>query len=168
MDSPKRRFVSNEEFEAALRNTDNDKIIKKVLSQYINVLSKEDLHDCGLHGLWRCLGYHRDGMGKLFTTNLWWFVDNECKRILKKNSTKNVVSICNDIEAKNENEDLRNHLLECIDLLKPKYKQVLIQYYFEKRTMDEIGRLNNYSKETASQNIKKAMSRLREIYVKQM
>ena len=163
----KRKVVSNEEFEQALNNTDYKKVIKKVLGHYANSLTSEELHDCGLHGLWRFLGYHQTNKGKKDTTNLWWFVSNECKRAMRKRlSAKPAVSIEFDIENPQDNPEVQ-HIRECISLLPKHYQNVLKQYYFEKRTMEEIGKLNDYTKETARQKINKALNQLREIYLQQ-
>jgi RNA polymerase sigma factor (sigma-70 family) len=141
-----RRPVSNEEFNAALADEDNRKIIKKVLSSFIKVIPPEELEICGNEALWRCLGYHEQGKGNKLTTSLWRFTKWECLRMLE-------IPII-------ENQDY-GHLHECISLLSPLDRQLIQEYFFDRRTMHEIGKLHGYSKEAARQKINKAVNRLR-------
>jgi RNA polymerase sigma factor (sigma-70 family) len=165
-----RRPVSNEEFNAALANEDNNKIIKKVLSTFSHVIPPEDLEICGQEALWRCLGYHEQGKGNKLTTSLWRFTQWECLRTLKKirrENNKRMINIST-IETKekfeipiNNNEEAK-HLHECISLLSPLDRELIQEYYFDRRTMHEIGKLHGYSKEAARQKINKAVNRLRQ------
>jgi RNA polymerase sigma factor (sigma-70 family) len=164
-----RRPVSNEEFNAALADEDNRKIIKKVLSSFIKVIPPEELEICGNEALWRCLGYHEQGKGNKLTTSLWRFTKWECLRMLKKirrENNKRMVNLST-IETKEkleipiiENQDY-GHLHECISLLSPLDRQLIQEYFFDRRTMHEIGKLHGYSKEAARQKINKAVNRLR-------
>ena len=161
-----RRKVNDEEFRLASENKDNINVMRTVTNRYRGCISEEDLKSCALLGLWRCLGYHDDTKQK-FTTSLWRFTDWECKRELaKKKSMKNNVNVQSiidlDIMAPAENENII-HVKECLELLAEEDKEVIQQYYFEKRTMEEIGQIHQYSKEAARQKIRKAVVKLREI-----
>jgi hypothetical protein len=118
--------VTNEEFNIALANKINQKIIKAVTHKYSKIIPPSDLEICGQHALWRCLGYHRDDKGKKFTTSLWTFTEWECNRELRKinrykqKKTINISAIetkekfdspCKDVDP----EVL--HLRECISIL---------------------------------------------------
>lgn len=163
-----RKQVSDEEFKQALANKDNEKVIKAVLSRYYSVIPADDLETCGLEGLWRCLGYHKDGKGNKFTTSLWRFTEWECKRALKKLRRQASTINMSTIETKEkfevpvplDNPDIV-HLHECIALLKPMERELIKQYYFDRHTMEEIGNIHGYSKEAARQKINKALQELR-------
>lgn len=165
-----RREVPNEELRIALQNEDNQAMIKTVTHKYRSSISQEDLHRCGLHGLWRALQYHQDGRGQKFTTSLFRFVDWECKKELKKaNSQKKALSL----EAINvevpyfEKDDDPEHLRECLKLLPKKESQLVDMYYFRNMTLEQIGRANQYTKEAARQKLGKAIQNLAKIYTKE-
>ncbi len=170
-----RKKVTNEQFEEAYGTTDkltktqqdNRNIMRTVTSRYSALIPAEELHTCALQALWRCLSYHDDTKGQKFTTSLWRFTDWECKRELRRKHTKkniNTVSVFDfDIEEESESPTAES-VRECVALLPAQHKELINQYYFENRTMEEIGRLHNYSKEAARQKIGKAVRRLQEIY----
>lgn len=185
---PKRRPVSNEQFYEAYGNPNADmgdltpaqqynrKIIKNITSQYLGIVPEEDLKACGLTAMWRCLGYHKDERegqkSQKFTTSLYRFVRWECNREVAKHNKKKkrpkVVSLSdlqtNNLPAKLPTEET-THIHECIDMLSPADKELINEYYIDKRTMHEIGNRHQYSKETARQKIAKAMESLRKLYI---
>lgn len=170
--------------EASLRAAaDNRNVIKGVLRKYSKQLTKDELFTCGLNALWRTLQYHRDCFNQKFTTSLHRFTDWECKRELRKKRGGRgrvrpvevpFADMLNIAARDNNNtnfkmggdpadDDLR-HVTECIDLLDDDtQKQVIRQYYFEHLTMEQIGRVNGYSKETARKNLRSAVDALREV-----
>jgi RNA polymerase sigma factor (sigma-70 family) len=180
-----RKLVTNDEFIEAYghlysapedltpKQRDNRNIMHSVTSRYAPFISQNALNDCALQALWRCLGYHEEGWGQKFTTSLWRFTDWECKRELLKikhlSKTHTIpISEFNDAfdmpspETSQDVDDIR----ECINLLLPIEKQLIQEYYFERRTMEEIGRLHGYSKEAARQKIAKAVNHLKTIFMK--
>lgn len=162
----KRREVTSQEFEEAYANLDNVRVMRTVTNKYSKILSVDDLKSCALQGLWRCLAYHDDTKQK-FTTSLWRFTNWECRRELakmryKKNSMYTQSLSNMDVEYK-PNPAIQD-MMECMELLPDTDKNIIQQYYFERRTMEEIGQINRYSKEAARTKIKKAVKKLREIY----
>jgi RNA polymerase sigma factor (sigma-70 family) len=166
-----RRQVTNEEFNTALADKNNSRILKKVSSKYINVIPQQELYSCALHSLWRCLSYHKDSFGQKFTTSLWRFMEWECNRELKrlqneKNKSVNISTLETkekfDSPAKLPNDETEN-LYECIDMLPDGYRTLIVEYYIERHTMEEIGKMHGYSKEAARQKINKALIELRKI-----
>jgi RNA polymerase sigma factor (sigma-70 family) len=152
----------------------NRRIMRKVMSKYSSMIPQEDLESIALEALWRCLSYHEEGKNKSFTSNLWTFVKWECERELrrrrKKTGETSTISIngFSDFNLPKEcsNEDIA-HVRECINLLPEFDKKLVTEYFIEKRTMKEIGEIHNFSKETARQNIKKALVKFKEIYSSQ-
>jgi RNA polymerase sigma factor (sigma-70 family) len=164
-----RRRVTNEDFNKALANTNNIRLIKDVTNHYAQQIPADDLYRCGLNALWRCLSYHQDIYNQKFTTSLYRFVNWECRRELKKIKRERQRTInISSIETKDtfaipatESTDEVKHLYECIEMLPSQHKVLIQEYFIEKRTMQEIGKLHNYSKEAARQKIKKAVDALK-------
>jgi RNA polymerase sigma factor (sigma-70 family) len=152
-----------------MRNKDNLGIIKSVTNKYIKSIRKDELYRCGLHGLWRVLQYHRDGMGQKFTTSLYKFVDWECKKRLKERKREKrqipIDTLAIDIADKTKDESI-SHLLECMTMLPKPYYDILDMYYFQDMTLEEIGNRLGFTKEAARQNINKAEEKLHRIYTK--
>lgn len=159
-----KRKVTNEEFEQAYTNKDNRLIIRSVTSMFANVIPEDELVSCGLNALWRCLSQHQSSYGQKFTTSLWRFTNWECLRELKNiQRTKKSLNIDNiNVSTKQVSENL-SHLRECMTLLSESNKQLIQEYYLDKRTMEEIGKLHGYSKEAARQKINRAVIELRKL-----
>lgn len=151
---------------------DNRNIIRTVTNKYAQLLTVDEINDCALEAIWRCLGYHRDDKGQKFTTSLWKFTDWECKRQLRKKrksvNTPNTLSIMDfdhfDLPAPEVSDDIA-FIRECVDLLPEPHRQFIKEYYFQNLTMEQIGQKYNFSKEAARQKINKALKRLHEIYI---
>lgn len=186
MATSKQRFVTDEAFVKAYgyettppeqltkEQQDNRNIMRTVINRYIGSLPADSLKKCALEGLWRCLKYHDyNQTKKKFTTNLWTFTDWECKRELRKlrkpEKAPRIVSMTDfkavfDIPGKEMPEDV-THIRECIELLPPAQRDLIKEYFFDNRTMEEIGALHKYSKEAARQKINKALAKLREMFL---
>jgi len=168
--------VTNEDFNKAYTNKDNRNIIYSVLSRYAKVIDKEVLESCAQMGLWRCLGQHDDSYGQKFTTSLWRFVDWECKKELRKvkrekevGATTMAAPIMDMLDSKIlEKNSIESseimHVNECLDLLPKKDKEILYMYFFENRTMEEIGKIHGCSKQNTGQKIAKALARFKNVY----
>ena len=52
---------------------------------------------------------------------------------------------------------------EILDLLSENQKNIVIQRFYENRTLEEIGKSQGYSKEAARQNINKIIKKLKKI-----
>jgi DNA-directed RNA polymerase specialized sigma24 family protein len=175
MRSNKRRSVSNAEFDKAWANSDNRNIIENVLLRYNQQLSSDERHTCGLHALWRALGYHKEGFGKKFTSNLYQFTHWECRRALREKSTSDrrgnqplpdeeFMPVMNGLDEEQTGDNI-GLLRERMTLLSNEERQLIYQSYLESRTDEEVGQLNGYTKEAARQKINRAFLRLREICV---
>ncbi len=152
--------VSDQQFEIAYKNPDNKNIIRSVTKGYSGQLSKDEQLICGMHGLWRCLQNHDDKYGRKFTTSLFIHVDWECKRELSRINKKKMSSLgeqAKDIESRNEDAGMP----EILEFLPENQKNIVIQRFYENRTLEEIGKSQGYSKEAARQNINKIIQKLK-------
>jgi len=152
--------ITDEEFEKALNNKDNIRIIKSVTKKYSGRLSKEIQKSCGLHGLWRCIKNHDDSYGRKFTTSLFMHVEWECKRELSAQKRKPLVFL-GEYDDKIESPPLNMEASEILDCLTENQKKIMHQRFFENMTLQEIGENHGYSKEAARQNVNKIIEKLR-------
>ncbi len=166
-----RRKIEDEEYRQALANQDNANIIRSETTKYSKCLSKQDLSSCGLIALWRALQYHIDGLGQKFTTSLYRFIHWECRRELRKKMGKKHERVKTFVPLTNEHcRDYRRQikdglgiereLKEIKEVMKDadgSHQEIIEQCYFQHMTMEEIGRANGYSKETARHKLKQAV-----------
>lgn len=160
-----RKHVTNKEYETALHNSDNNSILMKISNQYYKNLSEDVLTDCRLYALWRCLSYYDASKGTKFTTNLWKFMHFECKKALQQKYRLNripTISINDNIDIPYENINLES-IQEYLSILPPSYKKIIFEYYMEARTMEEIGKINNTTREAARQKLNRAIKLLRKM-----
>jgi hypothetical protein len=78
------KIVTNEEFETALKDTDNIKIMRKACQPFSDILSNGERKSCQLEALWKTLQKYHDGLQIKFTTSLYNHVKWECHRQLKE------------------------------------------------------------------------------------
>jgi RNA polymerase sigma factor (sigma-70 family) len=169
-----RRTVTDEEFQQALANKDVIRITKAATAKFRGIIPKDDLHNCALHALWRCLGYYIPNKGNKLTTSLWKFIYWECCRELKKifrNRSHNITTFST-IETKDKLDiadsdadkyDRARDLQECIHTLSPANQQLINKYYFERYTMEDIGNQYGCSKETIRKKLQRAVNELRKV-----
>ncbi len=163
--------VTDEELRKALSNSDNKGVLNRVLLGYNKVLTKEELDSCGLLATWRALQKHRPEYGQKFTTSLYRFAHWECRRELRaKRNKKNLLNTISfshkkfDIASPQKDTDEIKGVRECLSMLPENHRNILIQYYYDRMTMEEIGEANSYSKELARQRISKALVAFDKIY----
>jgi RNA polymerase sigma factor (sigma-70 family) len=159
-------MISNSEFEAAYENIDNQKIMRSVCKKYKTFLSSDVLHTCRLHGLWKCLIYHKKNDSNIkFTTSLFNYVKWECQKEIQKYVKSRKISSLNADSCilPIENTSQIDHVKECLYKLQP-YEQTLIKNrYFDGMTLKEISLQQNIAKETVRQRINKAVKKLKKI-----
>lgn len=158
--------ITNIEFEEAYKNIDYQKIMKAACKKYKTYLSVEILENCRLHGLWKCLIYHKNNNNNVkFTTSLFNYVTWECQKEIEKNrKNKQIAQLDTNLCIISiERETNIDHIKECINKL-TKDEQILIKSrYFDGKTLQEIGNNHKISKETVRQRINKAIKRLKQI-----
>ena len=155
--------VGNDEFDEALKDLNNVKIINKVCSKYARTIPRDELERCKLIALWEAMKAYDPEKGQKFTSFLYNRIDWECKKQLydinKRKRQRKYNPDLHYIDVKNE-VDIR----DVIQKLHPRYRTVVYQRFFERLTMDEIAKRNNYSRETARRYILHALEKLKDIY----
>tara|TARA_R110002167_G_scaffold221615_1_gene426528 strand:- start:2044 stop:2517 length:474 start_codon:yes stop_codon:yes gene_type:complete len=150
--------VSNLEYEEALKNEDNIKIINSVCRKYLKRIDTEDLHRCKLMALWDAIKKYNPDRGVKFTSFLYSCVTWECKRQVHHNMKTKPGQMC---AEKEDRPQKGSEVKDLINSLPNKFSKVVSQRFMYGYTIKEIARENNYSRETARQNVKKAVKALR-------
>ncbi len=151
------RTISDKEYEDALANESNRKVMHKAGNKFASLLTEEQLHTCSLYALWRALQNHDSSYGQRFTTTLWRFMHWECGKEVRRPKMrvglprpKTVVS-----------EEII-YVNELIDFLEPSQQRLIREYYLEGLSAREIGLRHGCCRETARKRVNKAMAALRE------
>ena len=157
------RTIGDEEFDVAWKDTNNIKIINKVCSKYSKIIPRDELDRCKLIALWEALKAYDPEKGQKFTSFLYNRIDWECKKQLydinKRNRQKKYNAALHFSEDANEIE-----INDVIEKLHPRLSKVIYQRFFERLTMEEIAKENDYSRETARRYILNALEKLKDIY----
>tara|TARA_Y100000034_G_scaffold124865_1_gene173598 strand:- start:473 stop:964 length:492 start_codon:yes stop_codon:yes gene_type:complete len=154
--------IYDEEFDTALKNTHNAKIMNKVCGFYKNIIPKEDLHRCKLVALWKALVKFDPSCGQKFTSYLYNSIKWECQKELYVINKYRRGLTYNDDLSECFDEDL-TEILDAISTLSPKLQDAIKQRFFYGLTMEEIGKKNNYSRETARRYVKRGLEKLKDI-----
>ena len=76
----KKRKITNEEFNKALRNEDYIRIINAASKKYASFISPDDMLECRMNALWQSLQNFDASFGVKFTSFLYSRVVWECKK----------------------------------------------------------------------------------------
>jgi RNA polymerase sigma factor (sigma-70 family) len=152
--------VKNKEFEEALKNEDNIKIINHVCKKYLNRIQSEDLHRCKLIALWDAIRNFDPERNVKFTSFLYNCIDWECKRQLSDYKKSRRVSTNLSIDGDSEDSNVYE-TLDWIDSLPEKLAVAVKQKFVYGYTVQEIAEKNNYSRETARQYVQKGVEKLK-------
>jgi len=147
----------NKTFEEALNNIDNIKVMNKVCTKYFAALSADDLYSLKLTTLWKCLNKYDPSKKTKFTTFLYQQLDYAIRNTLKKKKRE---FNCRQLEKSIDAVDNIDHVL---DGLSDEYTVLIKQKYVYGMTMEEMGRQNGYSRETARRRFKKALKSFEKI-----
>jgi RNA polymerase sigma factor (sigma-70 family) len=163
---PKFRHITNEEYEKAYKDRNNQNIIKAASASYTKVLDPDTLENCRMNALWRAMAYYRSDKNQKFTSSLWKFVLWECNKELRKTKVQlNSVQLSLlKIDCETEDQNIAKY--EVQDLLLTLSKEdrgVIESYYFQKKTMEEIGRELGITKEAARQRISRILKKLKKV-----
>lgn len=150
--------ISNLEYEEALKNEDNIKIINSVCRKYAKRIDSEDLHRCKLIALWDAIKKYNPDRGVKFTSFLYSCITWECKKQMHQNMKTKPGQMCCE---KEDRPQKGFEVKDLIDSLPKKFSKVVSQRFMYGYTIKEIALENNYSRETARQNVKKAVKALR-------
>lgn len=163
----KRRFVSDEEFSAALKNSDNIHIIGKVCSTFTSVLPEDDIKSISYEALWLTLGYHIPGKGNKFTTSLYFFLKKRLIRAVEnKNREENKLSYSeidfSEItkEDRYDTEELE-HVMQNIARLSEDEQEIVKKYYFERLSFVKIAKSMGVTKSRVVTKFNRSMEKLK-------
>lgn len=164
--NPKFRHITDEEYEKAYKDENNRNIIKAASASYIKILDPDTLKNCGAAALWRAMAYYRPDKNQKFTSSLWKFVRWECNKELRKTKVQQNSVQLSLLKTDCETEDPGIGQYEIKDLLAVLSKDersIIEDYYFQKKTMEEIGKERYITKEAARQRIARILKKLKRV-----
>lgn len=149
--------ITNEIFEKALDDENNRAIIGNVCKNFRGILPESELKYRGHMGLFECLKKHKADAGNKFTTSLHYHTLWQCYRAVRdvKRQEKLEPITC-DIVSSNCSVLDNIAIHECINMLNNDHKNIIIDYYFQKKTLEEIGKERGYSSVTAFNTLRRA------------
>lgn len=162
-------IVTNDDYERAYNDLDNQRIMLAASSSFVNKLTPEARAEQMRIALFRCLLKFDPSRGKKFTTSLFEYTKWACLNAVrdrKRIKHRSMISIEDQPEPTspiNPNQEDIDHIRECMGFLNPRDRSIIDQYYIQNMTLDEIGKSNAYTRQAASQNLTRATQRLRRI-----
>ena len=149
-------------FDEAVKNINYKRIMDKVCSKYSAFMDPDELTSIRLNTLWECFKKYDPTRGAKFTSYLYNSIKWECQ--------KELYVINKSRKGLDYNDDLysccdQNHvdIFDAIETLPPNLQIAVKQRFFQGFTMEERGKTNNYSRETARRYVKKGVEKLKEI-----
>lgn len=161
--------MTDEVYEQAYNNLDNQRIMLAASSSFVNSLTEEGRAEQMRIALFRCLRNFDPSQGRKFTTSLYQYTRWAClnavreRKRIKRKSIDSIETHPEPPAPINPNQDDIDHVMECMSFLDPKDRSIIHQYYLQNMTLDEIGRFNAYTRQAAFQNLTKATKRLQRI-----
>ena len=136
-------------------------IMNKVSSPYKNNIDYDEIDSIKMDTLWNCIKNYDPAKGSKFTSYLYqqlsFALRSRVKKKKKEYANEHVqdTSIC----SKSQSE------MNCYDILEglpSEISSIIKQRFVQNMTMNEIGRANGYSRETARRKLIKAVKICRE------
>lgn len=145
-------------FDKLLEDENIVKIARRAAAGFAKSLSRDEIYTCILNAIWKASNKFDPELGAKFTTYLYNGVIMECLTQQKFNSNKNTSQIHNNIpENKNFSDsfELMDNIDQCED------PQLIIDYYFNNKSIKEIAQEMGVCGETIRLKIKKNLKKLR-------
>ena len=167
MKNNRQQGITDEEFQIALDNIDNKKVINKVRSRFARCLSFDELKQCGLEGLWRALKSHDTTYGRKFTSSLYQFVEWECQRAINKLNHTHATCEALMVDIPVEDTQLQHGVLlrDLLEYLDNTSRNIIVDRYIYNYTLKEIAAKYGYTSSGVKYIIKKTLKQLRKIAV---
>lgn len=134
------------------------KIAKSASSRFSSTLSKDEIYTCVLNAIWKASERHDPERGTKFTTYLYNGIIMECLTQQKFNKNKSVAKLHDNIpEYINRAEiiDLMDEIQNCDN------PSIIIDYYFNNKSIKEIAQEQGVSGETIRLKLKKNLEKLK-------
>ena len=143
----------------AMSDVDTVNIMHKASEKFNQHLDEDELYTCHLNALWKCFLTHDKKKRAKFTTYLYRGVFMECVKQLKfKNKSKSCVALHDNIAGK----DYSTIMCDIFDELENEEERSILRDRMAKCTLDEIGKKQHYSRETARKRLKKIYKNLKD------
>ena len=151
-------MISNEEYEEALNNKDNNNILESVISKYRGSIDSDDLSHCKHVALWKALKSYDPKKKTKFTSYLYTIANNYCKNMCKKKKSIQIGKL----EMVVDETDFQEGV-DVYDLLEkvPEYKKIIHQRYILCMTWKEIAKDNNCCIASAVQKVSRGLEKMR-------
>jgi len=149
-------MISNSEFDAALKNVDNIRIMKTATKKYRRSLNKDELKNCQYHGLLNALKTYKPKMK--FTSWLYCHVNWACYEYCEQIKT-------NEISLNSPNRlsvETIAPVAHYFDGLPPDMTRILSQKFIDQMSLRDIGKANGYSCYTAKRKLDEALKLVEE------
>lgn len=146
-------------FDEAVQNNDYKKIMFSVCNRYRKILNEDDADSLRLQTLWECCQKYDPEHPKKakFTSYLYDRLNCRIKNFLKKKNREKTGYL----PEKSYSTDTLE--FEILHSLTEEEKMILTQSYLENMTIEEIGKANGYSRETARRRLCKIRKKCREL-----
>jgi DNA-directed RNA polymerase specialized sigma24 family protein len=152
-------------FEEAMKNDKNQAIMSAIAKKYKNILSCEQIYECKLNAIWRCLEKHIDGKGNLFSSSLYnfmtWQCQTACQQTNRELLNKSRFLNMGDEQGKFPSLNTNKGCTELFDGLSADEKELLQKRYIGGKTLREISRDIGRSTSFVSQKINDILFKLR-------
>lgn len=158
-------MVTNQQFEEALKNKDNVRLINFITNKYAKKLDKDIRRECGLIALWRALKKYDPKFGQKFTSSLYRFIHWECRRELAKRDQEDYQIKGNRRRVRDEFVDIDNKefVEHYLDLLPAEDREIIRMHYLEDVSVTNIADKFGWQKEVVRKRIKASMLMLQEL-----
>ncbi|MAR65961.1 MAG: hypothetical protein CL833_01795 [Crocinitomicaceae bacterium] len=141
-------------FEEKWESSDVQNIMNKVANRYRTAIDFDDIESIKMQTLWRCIDRYDPEKGTKFTSYLYQQLSFAFKNKLKKKRREYNVETLESVDRKAE---YSMQVKDMITGLEPEYADVLNKRFYYNMTMQEIGKSNGYSRETARRRLKTAL-----------
>lgn len=157
-----RKKIDDATYRAALRKAENINILRSVGRRYSKQIDRDELLRCRLMALWRTLQYHEDGRGQAFTTNLYRFMEYECRNCLDGLRRRRPLEVLPaDLTTAPAEQTPAFEVGDLLGALDPDTRELVRLYYLDGWSVADLARKQRRSKEWVRRQLREALGRMR-------
>ncbi len=168
------KFVSQKRYEEAWDDLDNRNVLYAVARRFRRHLSPDEIDEVVRVALWRTLSRHEEGLGKKFTSNLYWWAEKEFKQmkrfVLRRSGHKSkrrqthIAPLKGDLPRPERDGSDVEHLRGRLDMLPEEDRELLTKVYLEKIPPHQLVYDSNYTLAGLNKRLARARENLRTVF----
>ena len=154
----------NQELKKALDDKDIVNVANSAAKKYVNILSKDEIQDCIMNGVWYSLQRFDESRGVKFTTFVHKGVVIQCQKRIKFNTRQRSLDLIPECTKCSSDFRLKIEMQDEVDNCED--QSIIYDRFYKNMTLDEMAKVRHVTPQTIRNKISKNISQIRNRFLK--